>query len=43
MKHDEATFYFDDYDDDDDHVDGMRLWPWTAATNRPIAHAPGDT
>jgi hypothetical protein len=28
--------------DDDDGVNGVRLWLWTAATNRPIVHPPGD-
>jgi hypothetical protein len=31
------------YDDDDHHhVDGTRLRLWTAATNGPIVHPPGD-
>jgi hypothetical protein len=29
-------------DDDDDHVDGMKLRLWTAVTNGPIVHPPGD-
>jgi hypothetical protein len=32
---------FDD-DDDNDHVDGMRLRPWTEATNGTIVYPPGD-
>jgi hypothetical protein len=28
--------------DDDDHVDGVRLRLWIAATNRPIVHPLGD-
>jgi hypothetical protein len=29
-------------DDDDDHVDGVILRLWTAATNRPSVHSSGD-
>jgi hypothetical protein len=29
--------------DDDDHIDEVRLCLWTAATNGPTVHPPGDT
>jgi hypothetical protein len=31
------------HDDDDGHVDVLRLRLWTVATNGPIFHPPGDT
>jgi hypothetical protein len=34
--------FISQYDDNDDHVDKVRLRLWTAATNGPIVYPPGD-
>jgi hypothetical protein len=32
----------DDDGNDNNHIDGVRLCLWTAATNGPAVHPPGD-